>query len=131
MASLDYRRKAVADGETGSTTGVAATTATANSAAAMGAAADAIATLPEYSFRSARAGTSTVVAITRSGITGAPISTGRSTATAAMVVTTTAGTALTKGTTSQADKKDKTQEIISLPSPKANLAKDLHKNPTD
>ena len=45
-----------------------------------------------------------------------------------MVFATTAGTTLTMGKASQADKTDETQANMSLPSPKSNLAKDLHKN---
>ena len=131
MASLDDRLTAAADGTTGSATGVAAATATENSAATMGTAADAITTLPEDSFSATRTGTSTVSASTGAGIKGASRSTGRSKAMAAMAVTTNVGTALTTGTARQADKTDNTQASIILPSPKANIDKDIHKTPTN
>ena len=107
-----------AAGATGSATGVAvarvgrtgaagaAATATANSAAAMDAVANVVATLPEDATGAASTGTPTVNVSTGEGIKGATIYKGRSTATAAMIVTATAGTNLTTGTSSQADNTD-------------------------
>ena len=119
-------------GAVAGSTGIVGATARANSAATMGsvANADAGAALPADAAGAVGTGTATVVVSTRSGSTGATRATGRSTATSAMVVTTISGTSLTTGTKIQADKTDGTQVSISLPLPKANLAKYIHKTPT-
>ena len=135
MVLINDRPTAGTSGVTGSATGVAGTgagstgatgaTATGNDVADSGAA------LLADTTGTANTGTSTVVASTSAGRTGAAGATGRSTATSDMVITTVNGIALATGTAIQADKIDETQERISLPPTKANLAKELHNNQTN
>ena len=142
MASLNDGPASGTAGATGRATGVAGSgsgctgaasaKAAANAAAAMGATADSGAALPADATGSAGAagtGTYTVFTSTGAGSKGAPRATYKSTSTAAMVRTTNTGTARTTGTASQ-ENPDKIQASISLPSPKANLAKDINKTPT-
>ena len=119
---------------TGSSTSVATGVmgAGAGSTGASGATANTGPALPEDATGATGApgsGTTTVVASTGEGIEDAPGATGTSTATVAMVGTTTAGTARTTGKSRQ-EYPDETQEIISLPALKANLYKELYKTPT-
>ena len=145
MASLDDGLRAGTagvSGATGSATGItvagsgrktnAATTGTVNAAAAIFATADAGTAFPADATGAAGAAstvTDTVVASTRVGISGSPGAIGTSTDTATIVRTTNTGTARTTVTASEEGYPDKTQASISLPAPKANLAKDLDKTP--
>ena len=74
-------------------------------------------------------GTVTVIMSTGTGSTGTARAIGRPISTDTMVVTTTTGTVLTTGTVFQIDKTGETQSSISLPLPKANLAKEIHQTP--
>ena len=140
MAPLNYGPTAGTSGTAGATgnttsvttgivgagagsTGAAGATAIENDATDDGAA------LPAYTTGTSGTGTAIFVASTGAGSAGAPGSTGTSTATAVMVGTTKAGTARTTGIAIQEDI-DKTQVRISLPAPKANLAKELYNTPT-
>ena len=99
----------------------------------MGATAGAGAALPEDAKGApgaAGAGTASAVVITGAGSAGAPRTTSTSTSMAAMVWKTNAVTFRTTGTASQEDRDEKQASII-LPSPKANLSKELYNNPTD
>ena len=128
LGQYNYNTNVVGAGS--GSTGAIGTTATANAAAAMGATVDAGAALPEDATGPTGTGTSTVIA--RNGVVsaGSPRVTETSKSTAAMVEKTNVITDLNTGITSQANKKDKTQATISLPEPKASLAKELYKTPT-
>ena len=111
--------------------GATGATATAN-AVVMGTTANVRAALPVDATDAAVAdgtGTSTVVVSNGAGSVGEPRATGTSTSTAAIVGTTNSGTACTTGKASQ-EYPEENQASISLTTPKANLAKDIDKNPT-